>query len=107
MGKDMAVAERNVEHGLDSVGAERKVELSLRDALYAFKVLGEFVRFFHQPDHWRTLADVERFIGNKNEGGLHVLCEAYYGRLRDVWPPDIEKAFDEGTIDHPYLDGSG
>jgi hypothetical protein len=103
----MAIAEQNVEHGLESVDPTRKVELPLRDALYAFKVLGEFVRFFHQPAHWRTLEEVERFIGNKDEGALHVLWEAYYRRLRDVWPPDIEEAFDEGTIDHPHRDPAG
>ena len=39
-----------------------------RDASYAFKVLSEFVRFFRRPEHWRTLEDVKRFIGDKREG---------------------------------------
>ena len=101
----MATAEQNVEHGLDTIEPNRTVQLPLRDALYAFKAIGEFVRFFHQPNHWRTLEDVARFIGNRDEGGLHVLWEAYYRRLRDVWPADIEDAFDKGTIDHPVSDG--
>jgi len=103
----MSIAERNVEHGLQSVDPARKLEIPLRDALYAFKVLGEFIRFFHQSDHWRTLEDVDRFVGDKDQGGLHVLCEAYYRRLRDVWPPDIQKAFDDGIIDHPFVDDAG
>jgi len=46
------------------------VRVGRRDASYAFKVLSEFVRFFRRPEHWRTLEDVKRFIGDK----------------RDLWP---------------------
>jgi hypothetical protein len=101
----MGSVEKEVEFGLESIANERKVEIPLRDALYAFKAIGEFIAFFHQPDHWRTIADVERFIGNKNDGGLHVLWEAYYERLRDVWPDDVQKAFDDGVLDrNPIID---
>jgi len=44
------------------------VRVGRRDASYAFKVLSEFVRFFRRPEHWRTLEDVKRFIGDKREG---------------------------------------
>ena len=104
----MGKVEREVEFGLEHVAADRRVEVPLRDALYAYKVIGEFVAFFHQPEHWKELADVERFIGDVDEGGLHVLWEAYYHRLRDVWPADIQEAFDEGLLDrNPIIDGPG
>lgn len=95
----MKNVENEVEFGLDQVGAARKVELPLRDALYAYKAIGEFIAFFHQPSHWTRIQDVEQFIGNMEEGGLHVLAEAYYKRLRDIWPPDIQEAFDDGRFD--------
>lgn len=102
----MGKVEHEVEFGLERFSSDRKVELPLRDALYAFKVIGEFISFFHQPDHWKSLQDVERFIGNKDEGGFHVLSEAYYKRLRDVWPDDVQAAFDEGLLDrNPAVDG--
>ena len=101
----MSDAEKNVEFGLDSIDPARKVEMSLRDALYAFKVLGEFISFFHEPNNWKSIEDVERFIGNKDEGALHALWEAHYGRLRDIWPADIQKAFDDGVLDrNPFID---
>ncbi len=103
----MGIAERNVEHGLEMIEPGRTVEIPLRDALFAYKVIGEFVRFFHQPLHWNKLEDVQAFIGDRDEGALHVLWEAYYQRLRDVWPPDVEKAFDDGAIDHPFREGAG
>ena len=55
--------------------------------------------------HWRTS---RTFIGNVEEGGLHVLWEAYYRRLRDVWPRDVQEAFDAGMLDrNPFIDGAG
>jgi len=102
----MGKVEKEVEFGLEHFSNDRKVEVPLGDALYVFKAIGEFIAFFHQPDHWKNLPDIERFIGDKNEGGFHVLCEAYYKRLRDVWPDDVQKAFDDGLLDrNPIVDG--
>jgi hypothetical protein len=101
----MGDIESEVEFGLEQFSPERKVEVSLRDLLFAYKAMGEFIQFFHDPEHFTTLEDVNRFLGNKHEGGLHVLWDAYYRRLRDVWPPDVQKAFDEGLLDrNPFLD---
>jgi hypothetical protein len=95
----MGDIEREVEFGLEQFSPERKVEVALRDILFAYKAIGEFIHFFHDPDHFTTLTDVNRFLGNTHEGALHVLCEAYYQRLRNVWPPDVQKAFDDGLLD--------
>jgi len=101
----MATIEEKVEFGLDGIDENRKVAIPLRDALYAYKVLGELITFFHQPDNYRTLDEVNAFFGNKNTGALHVLWEAYYRRLRDVWPSDVRQAFDDGKLDwNPFLD---
>ena len=90
---DPTEIEQAVERGLDRFDADRKVEIPLRDALYAYKVLGEFIAFFHQPMHYPDLASVQRFVGTNISGGLHVLWQAYYERLRDVWPSDVDEAF--------------
>lgn len=94
----MGDIEKNLGVGLETIKADRTIEIPLRDALYLHKVLGEFVAFFHQPDNWRTIEDVQQFIGNKDEGALHVLWEAYYQRTANVWPADIEKAFNDGAL---------
>ena len=100
----MSRSEDEVEYGIDQFSADRTVEIPLRDALYAFKAIGEFVRFFHQPMHYKTLAEVKDFIGDVDEGGLHVLSEAYYSRLGGVWPDDVQEAFNDGKLDrNPFL----
>lgn len=55
-----------VEHGLDTVPADRTVAVSLRDLLFIHQTLGEFVRFFHQPMHYPNLAAVDRFLGSRS-----------------------------------------
>lgn len=101
----MGTVEREVEFGIERFASERTVHIPLRDALFAYKAIGEFIAFFHQPDHWKSLDDVQRFIGHREEGGLHVLWEAYYRRLRDIWPEDVERAFADGLLDrNPLLD---
>jgi hypothetical protein len=101
----MGDIEREAEFGLEQFAPDRKVELPLRDALYAYKAIGEFIRFFHDPDHYASIEEVNRFLGDRRSGGLHVLWEAYYERLRDVWPPDVQKAFDDGLLGrNPFLD---
>lgn len=97
--------ERNVEWGIDKIDAARKVELPLKDALYVFKVLGEFVSFFHQPANYPTIESLQQFLGNIDEGAFHVLHDAYYTRMRDIWPPDVEDMLNNGDLDHnPFLD---
>jgi hypothetical protein len=42
-----STTKERVEHGLDTVPADRTVAVSLRDLLFVHPTLGEFVRFFH------------------------------------------------------------
>ncbi|MFO0590809.1 MAG: hypothetical protein U0441_24915 [Polyangiaceae bacterium] len=93
------VVRATVEHGLERFRADRKVSLSLRDALFTYQAIGEFIAFFHQPEHWKSIEDVQRFVGTKDSGGLGVLWSAYYDRLRDIWPPDVAEALDRGDLD--------
>lgn len=101
----MSTPEANVEAGLDRIDRERTVEMPLVDALYVFNTLGELIRFFHQPEHWKTLEDVQRFVGDRDSGGLRILFEAYYTRMRHVWPDDVHEMFDEGAFDLPTKRG--
>jgi len=86
-------------YGLQTVAEDRTVTVSARDLLYVYKTLGEFIAFFHQPLHYPDLEAVQEFIGTMKRGGLHLLAECYYEKLRDVWPDDIKAAIEEGQLD--------
>ena len=98
---DFTGLKAQVEYGLDFIAPDRTVEVSLRDLLFVHQVLGEFIRFFHQPLHTPDLAAVERFMGDAEAGGFELLARCYYEKLREVWPADVAKMFDDGHFDNP------
>jgi hypothetical protein len=92
----MADVRDSVEFGLATIDPNRRIEISARDAMRVYSLLGELVAFFHTN---RTAADTRRFVGTRDSGALGALFDAYYGYLRDVWPEDIGRALEDGTFD--------
>ncbi|QTN21444.1 hypothetical protein HZ992_14755 [Rhizobacter sp. AJA081-3] len=91
-----------VEYGLTNAAEGRTVQVPLQDLLFVNQVLGELVRFFHQPEHFPNLAALRGFLGSQGDGGAYeVMAEAYYTRLRGMLPPDIESLVASGALDHP------
>jgi hypothetical protein len=101
MEKRYTRVEEQVEYGLNEITKERTVEVPLRDLLFVHQTLGLFLNFFHQPAHYPDLEAVHHFLGNSEAGAVRLLSESYYQKLRDVWPEDIVKGFDEGRFDNP------
>jgi hypothetical protein len=95
--------ESQVKYGLDKIDSNRKIEVSLKDFLFMHNVIGEFIRFFHQPTHYETLEDVHKFLGNNDNGALHLLCEVFYKKFqyRDVFPEDIKQMVDDSEFQNP------
>jgi len=98
-----STARERVEYGLDTIPADRMVSVPLRDLLFVHQTLGEFVQFFHQSAHYPDLAAVHRFLGSvSTPAAFDVLRDAYYHRLRDMIPADIDEAFGDGVrFQHP------
>lgn len=90
-----------VEYGLGAVPND-SVEVSLRDLVFVHQVLGELVRFFHQPLHYPDLQSVQAFLGSRGSGGaFDVLAEAYYTRVGNMLPSGVRGLLEEGELDHP------
>jgi hypothetical protein len=94
--KKYTTIEEQIEYGLDTIESERQVELSLKDLMYVFQTIGEYIRFFHQPLHYKKLKDVSEFLGTVDKGAFSALHKCYYDILRKYIPEDIEEAFDDG-----------
>src|SRR5262249_21397055 len=101
MGEYTSVEEQ-VEFAVSQIDPGRRIDLSMRDLMYVYATVGELIRFFHQPLHYQSLKDVETFIGDKDKGAFHLLWTIYYDKLRDVWPDDIQRGFDDGLFDNPH-----
>ena len=95
--------EAQVEYGLEKVDGNRMVAVNLRDLLYVHNTISEFVRFFHQPEHYRSLEDVEHFLGNSEKGGFHLLMESLHKRFqyREIFPEDIRQMIDDSEFENP------
>lgn len=92
-----------VEYGLETIPADRKVTVSLRDLMYIHQTLWEFDQFFNQPTNHADMKLVDEFLGTRGSGGaIDVLFEAQFHRIHGMMPPDIEEALAEGErFEHP------
>jgi hypothetical protein len=94
--------EEIITYNHDLIDASETVEVNLKDLMYVYCTLQEYVRFFHQPEHYKTLEDVNHFLGSvKENGGYKILSESVYQKMREMMPRHIEEKFDEGDFDSP------
>jgi hypothetical protein len=91
-----------VEYGLERISNEQTVTINLKDFMYVYKVLQEYTRFFHNPDHYRTIDDVKDFLGTVSSGGgFEVLNNALYKKIK--FPKEIEAMITDEIFDNPSL----
>ena len=93
-----------VEYGLDKIDVNETVKVNLKDLMYVYRTLQEYMRFFHQPAHYPELSDIKEFLGTAdNPAGFHILNEAVYEKMREMFPERINEMFSEGDFDCPKL----
>ncbi len=97
--KKSATIKEIVECGLDTIDQNKTVEVSLKDLVYVHRVLEEYMRFFHNHDHYSKLNEVVSFLGAKNaDGALEVLSTAVYKKTAKMLPEDIQDAMSDGIF---------
>lgn len=97
---DGASPKDRVEFALESVPAERTVEVSLRSIMFVFKLFEQLNSFFHQPLHYPDLESVRRFFAGP-DGAYQLTREALEEHIRPALPRDILESLDAGRFDHP------
>ena len=91
-------------YGFEAIDPKETVEVNLKDLMYVFSTLQEYQRFFHQPLHYQSLADVEKFMGSvKDKAGYKLLHTSIHEKMRDMLPTHIDDKYDEGDFDSPKL----
>lgn len=94
--------EELITHGFEQIDPNEKVEVNLKDLMYVYSTLQEYMRFFHQPEHYKSLEDVQKFLGaHENKAGFKLLDNAVYEKMRDMFPEHINDKFGEGIFDSP------
>lgn len=91
-----------VEYGLDKISEKETITMNLKDFLYVRRVLEEYMRFFHNPDHYPYMESVKEYLGNASSGGgFEVLNTALYKKMYKVaLPKAVEKMMEEDIFEH-------
>ena len=92
-----------VEYGLDTISDKKKITMNLKDFLYIRRVLEEYMRYLHNPDHYPDIEAIQNFLGDASSGGgFECLSTAIYNKVYKVdLPAEIEKMIDDGLFEHP------
>ena len=95
-----------VEYGLDKISDEQTITINLRDFMYIYKVLEEYMRFFNNPDHYQKIDDVKEFLGTiSSGGGFEVLNNALYNKIskKIKFPKEIDDMIINGVFENPLF----
>ena len=89
------------DYGIDAnIDADETVEVSLRDLARIEASLGELVRYFHNPEHFKSLGDLNSFLGSADDrGGFALMHRAYYEICQRMTPDKLQAMHDDGTLD--------
>lgn len=91
-------------HGFDAIDSKEDVVVNLKDLMYVFSTLQEYQRFFHQPAHYQTMEDVDKFLGSVNDkAAFKLLHTSIHGKMRNMLPEHIKEKYGEGDFDSPKL----
>ena len=91
--------------GIDeNIDAKTTVEVNLRDLVFVAQTLQEFVRYFHNINHYPTLDDLHKYLGSReSNGAYHLLSKANYEVMRRMLPETMDELYDEGVFDSPEM----
>lgn len=81
--------ENQVLCGLNSINKNLTVEVNLKQLLLVYKTMEELISFFHQPDCYPTINDVQKYMGNKESGMYSILSRIYYQEFDKMLPDDV------------------
>ena len=92
-----------IEYVLNIISDKEKITMSLKDFLYIRRVLEEYMRYLHNPDHYPDIEAIQNFLGDiSSGGGFECLSTAIYKKVYKVdLPSKIEKMIDDGVFEHP------
>ena len=95
-----------VEYGLEKIPNKQTITMNLKDFMYICRVLEEFIRYFHNTDHYKRIEHVKKFLGNFSSGeALEVLDTAVYKIInqRIKFPQNILGMKEKGIFDNPVF----
>lgn len=93
--------ENQVYYGIDKIDENRTVEINLRQLILIYKTISELISFFHQENHYKTIDDIHRYIGNKKTGIFSVLCKINYEDYEALLPQEVKDILESDEFYSP------
>lgn len=81
---------KKIQDQVESFSKEETIEVNLQQLLFIYKAIEEWRTYFHNPEHYPSLDEVKKFIGNHNEGMYSVLSHIYINVFGNMIPKDVE-----------------
>lgn len=95
--------ENQVFYGLDLIDENRTVEVNLRSLLLIYKTIGELISFFHQEGHYRSIDDINKYLGNKNKGIFAILSKINYDDYEKLLPQEVKDILESDEFQSPVM----
>lgn len=73
----------------------QKIQVDIDEVMKLYILMEDLVAFFHQPMHYETIEDLHKFLGNRDEGAIKEMAEAYYDVIWNWLPEDKRKEIEE------------
>lgn len=81
---------REIEKDLDSISEAETIEVNLKQLLLVYKGIEDWRSFFHNPMHYPTIQDIEKYLGNRNRGMYATMNHIYMETFDQLLPEGIE-----------------
>lgn len=79
-----------IEDQLKSISETETIEVNLKQLLFIYKAIEDWRGYFHNENHYPTIEEVKKFVGNKNKGMYSVLNHIYMDIFGEILPKDVE-----------------
>ncbi|WP_254411201.1 hypothetical protein [Dyadobacter diqingensis] len=82
---------KEIEQDLNSISDTETIEVNLKQLLLVYKGIEDWRRFFHNPMHYPSIKEVEKYLGNRKTGMYAVMNHIYIKTFDGLLPDDIEE----------------
>ena len=63
----------------------------MKQLLFIYKAIEDWRYYFHNKEHYPTIEELQRFIGNKNQGMYASLDHIYVKIFNEMLPNGLEE----------------
>ena len=79
-----------IEKDLNSISETETIEVNLKQLLLVYKGIEDWRHLFHNPVHYSTIQDIEKYLGNRKLGMYATMNHIYMETFDQLLPDGID-----------------